>query len=49
MQRALGIAIVGYGIAGIAAAIHLRRSGHRIAHVERNDPPLAGITCLPMP
>jgi FAD-dependent urate hydroxylase len=42
MQRALDIAIVGYGIAGIAAAIHLRRSGHRIAHFERNDPP---VTC----
>jgi len=40
MQRALDIAIVGYGIAGIAAAIHLRRSGHRIAHFERNDPPV---------
>lgn len=41
MQRALDIAIVGYGVAGIAAAIHLRRSGHRIAHFERNDPPVA--------
>jgi FAD-dependent urate hydroxylase len=41
MQRVLDIAIVGYGIAGIAAAIHLRRSGHRIAHFERDDPPLA--------
>ncbi len=41
MQRALDIAIVGYGVAGISAAIHLRRSGHRIAHFERNDPPLA--------
>ena len=42
MQRALDIAIVGYGIAGIAAAIHLRRSGHRITHFERSDPP---VTC----
>ena len=41
MQRTLDVAIVGYGIAGIAAAIHLRRSGHRITHFERNDPPLA--------
>jgi glycine/D-amino acid oxidase-like deaminating enzyme len=36
MQRALDIAIVGYGVAGISAAIHLRRSGHRITHFERN-------------
>ena len=42
MNRALNIAIVGYGIAGIAAAIRLRRSGHHIAHFERNDPPVAG-------
>ena len=42
MQRTLDIAIVGYGIAGIAAAIHLRRSGHRITHFERNVPPVAG-------
>ena len=41
MQRTLDIAIVGYGIAGISAAIHLRRSGHRITHFERNDPPVA--------
>jgi 2-polyprenyl-6-methoxyphenol hydroxylase-like FAD-dependent oxidoreductase len=39
MERALDIAIVGYGIAGIAAAIHLRRTGHRITHFERSDPP----------
>ena len=42
MERALDIAIVGYGIAGIAAAIHLRRAGHRIRHFERNDQPAAG-------
>jgi FAD-dependent urate hydroxylase len=42
MQRALDIAIVGYGIAGVAAAIHLRRAGHRIRHFERNDQPAAG-------
>jgi FAD-dependent urate hydroxylase len=41
VERTLDIAIVGYGIAGIAAAIHLRRSGHRITHFERNDPPTA--------
>jgi 2-polyprenyl-6-methoxyphenol hydroxylase-like FAD-dependent oxidoreductase len=42
VKDALDIAIVGYGIAGIAAAIHLRRSGHRIRHFERSDPPIAG-------
>jgi FAD-dependent urate hydroxylase len=42
VERALDIAIVGFGIAGIAAAIHLRRSGHRITHFERQDPPIAG-------
>jgi 2-polyprenyl-6-methoxyphenol hydroxylase-like FAD-dependent oxidoreductase len=42
MRRALDIAVVGYGIAGIAAAIYLRRAGHRITHFERNDPPVAG-------
>ena len=42
MERTLDIAIVGYGIAGIAAAIHLRRAGHRIRHFERNDQPAAG-------
>ena len=41
MSRALNIAIVGYGIAGIAAAINLRRAGHGIRHFERNDPPIA--------
>lgn len=35
MHQTLKIAIVGYGIAGIAAAIHLRRLGHKIEHVER--------------
>jgi FAD-dependent urate hydroxylase len=42
MERALDIAIVGYGIAGIAAAIHLRRAGHRVRHFERNAQPAAG-------
>ncbi len=42
MTRALDIAIVGYGIAGISAAIYLRRAGHRITHFERNDPPVVG-------
>jgi FAD-dependent urate hydroxylase len=42
MERALDIAIVGYGIAGIAAAIHLRRAGHRLRHFERNAQPAAG-------
>jgi 2-polyprenyl-6-methoxyphenol hydroxylase-like FAD-dependent oxidoreductase len=32
--RAYSIAIVGYGIAGIAAAIALRRAGHTITHFE---------------
>jgi 2-polyprenyl-6-methoxyphenol hydroxylase-like FAD-dependent oxidoreductase len=35
MPRSASIAIVGYGIAGIAAAIQLRRLGHRITHFER--------------
>ena len=34
------IAIVGYGIAGIAAAIQLRRLGHDITHFERGHPPV---------
>jgi 2-polyprenyl-6-methoxyphenol hydroxylase-like FAD-dependent oxidoreductase len=38
MAGALRIAIVGYGIAGIAAAIQLRRLGHRIDHFERSPP-----------
>lgn len=42
MERTLEIAIVGYGIAGIAAAIHLRRAGHRIRHFERNGQPATG-------
>ncbi|MEO7323296.1 MAG: NAD(P)/FAD-dependent oxidoreductase [Dokdonella sp.] len=37
MSHALRIAIVGYGIAGIAAAIGLRRLGHTIDHYERRD------------
>lgn len=39
MTQALQIAIVGYGIGGIAAAVHLRRLGHVIAHFEKHDPP----------
>ena len=34
-MRKLQVAIVGYGIAGIAAAILLRRLGHSVAHFER--------------
>lgn len=34
MARELEIAIVGYGIAGIAAAIQLRRLGHHITHFD---------------
>jgi FAD-dependent urate hydroxylase len=41
MKRALNVAIVGYGIAGIAAAVHLRRTGHAITHFERQCPPAA--------
>ena len=41
MKSRLQIAIVGYGIGGIAAAIHLRRLGHHISHFERNNPPAA--------
>lgn len=37
MARLLNIAIVGYGIAGIATAVHLRRLGHHIDHFERPD------------
>lgn len=35
MTKPLKIAIVGYGIAGVAAAIQLRRLGHAIDHFER--------------
>jgi len=41
MTVALQVAIVGYGIAGISAAIHLRRLGHCITHFDRSDPPAA--------
>lgn len=41
MARTLQVGIVGYGIAGIAAAIQLRRLGHSITHFDRNDPPVA--------
>ena len=42
MIRPLQVAIVGYGIGGIAAAIQLRRLGHTITHFERSHPPMAG-------
>ena len=35
MTGTLRIAIVGYGIAGISAAIFLRRLGHEVIHFER--------------
>lgn len=41
MRRTLNIAIVGYGIAGIVAAIRLRSLGHRITHFDRNNPPVS--------
>ncbi len=36
MVQTADVAIVGYGIAGIAAGIHLRRLGHRVTHFERD-------------
>jgi len=39
MTPPLRIAIVGYGIGGISAALHLRRQGHCITHFDRHDPP----------
>jgi len=39
--RPMNVAIVGYGIAGITAAIQLRKLGHTITHFERK-PTLAG-------
>lgn len=41
MTNQLQVAIVGYGIGGIAAAIKLRRLGHCVTHFDRNDPPAA--------
>jgi 2-polyprenyl-6-methoxyphenol hydroxylase-like FAD-dependent oxidoreductase len=41
MTNQLQVAIVGYGIGGIAAAVQLRRLGHCITHFDRNDPPAA--------
>lgn len=38
----LRVAIVGYGIGGIAAAIQLRGLGHEITHFERSHPPVSG-------
>lgn len=37
MKTPLRVAIVGYGVAGIAAAIQLRRRGHVIEHFEGRD------------
>lgn len=39
MTPPLRIAIVGYGIGGISAAMHLRRQGHCITHFDRHEPP----------
>lgn len=39
MKQPLQIAIVGYGIAGVAAAIQLQRLGHHITQFERSHPP----------
>ena len=41
MIQPLQVAIIGYGIGGIAAAIQLRRLGHRITHFDRSDGPAA--------
>jgi 2-polyprenyl-6-methoxyphenol hydroxylase-like FAD-dependent oxidoreductase len=41
-MKELRIAIVGYGVAGISAAIMLRRLGHRILHFERATVPGVG-------
>lgn len=47
MNRTLDIVVVGYGIAGIAAAIHLRRLGHHVEHIERaTDRPTGGAGVL---
>jgi len=35
----LNIAIIGYGMAGVAAALHCRDAGHRVTHFERNKQP----------
>ena len=42
MTGTLRIAIVGYGIAGISAAIFLRRLGHEVIHFERAAVPTFG-------
>jgi FAD-dependent urate hydroxylase len=39
MTRKLRVAIVGYGVAGISAAILLRRLGHEVVHFERAAAP----------
>lgn len=48
-MRTLDVAIVGYGIAGISAAIELRRQGHRITHFEQSPgaAPGAGLLLHP--
>lgn len=38
-SRKLRVAIVGYGVAGISAALHLRRAGHHVTHFEQADEP----------
>ncbi|MBI3678661.1 MAG: FAD-dependent monooxygenase [Proteobacteria bacterium] len=49
-DRKLRIAIVGYGIAGIAAAVLLRRLGHEIVHFEQTrEPSNAGSGLLLQP
>ena len=50
MTQPLRIAIVGYGIAGTAAAILLRKQGHHVERFERSasdEPPGAGILLHP--
>jgi 2-polyprenyl-6-methoxyphenol hydroxylase-like FAD-dependent oxidoreductase len=50
MTQPLDIAVVGYGIAGAAAAVLLRRQGHRVEVFERSDrdaPAGAGILLHP--
>lgn len=39
MDSPLRVAVIGYGVAGIAAAICLRRLGHSVSHFERGGRP----------
>ena len=48
-MRRYRIAIIGYGIAGIAAAIALRRDGHDISHFEASAAPQSGAGLLLQP